>query len=435
MINKLTNFLETRMAGPMEKLAQQRHLQAVRDGIIATLPLIIVGSFFLIIAFPPLPTDWEIYKFLSTNAAKILLPYRMTMYIMTVYATFGIGYSLAKSYKLDGVTGGILSMIAFLCTITPVSVAADANVGVAGFVMPMANLGGGGLFVSIVVSILAVEIFRLLAKSRFKITMPEQVPPAVARSFEALTPTAAVILLMGSITYFAGFDWHGAIATVVSPLVSAADSLPSVLLLIFLITGFWSFGIHGVSIIGSLARPLWLQLLDTNTVAVAAGGTPTAIAAEPFFQWFIWIGGSGCTIGLAVLLAFAAKSKYASSLGKTAFLPSVFNINEPIIFGTPIVLNPILIIPFIIVPMVCATIAWIVTSLGLVGKVVFTAPWTLPGPIGAFLATGGDWRAAVLSVLLIVLSIVMYYPFFKMYDKKLLAEEKGIATIEQTEVA
>lgn len=433
MITKLTNFLETRLAPPMERLAQQRHLQAVRDGIIATLPLIIVGSFFLIIAIPPLPQDWGIYKFLTSNASTILLPYRMTMYIMTVYATFGIGYSLAKSYKLDGVTGGILSLIAFLCTITPVTVAADANVGVSGFVMPMANLGGGGLFVSIVVSILAVEIFRLLAKSKFKITMPPQVPPAVARSFEALTPTAAVILLMASITYFAGFDWHSAIATVVSPLVSAADSLPSVLLLIFLITGFWSFGIHGVSIIGSLARPLWLQLLETNTTALASGAAPTAIAAEPFFQWFIWIGGSGCTIGLAVLLAFAAKSKYASSLGKTAFLPAVFNINEPIIFGTPIVLNPILIIPFILVPMVCATIAWFATTLNLVDKVVVTAPWTLPGPIGAYLATGGDWRAVVLSIVLIIISIVMYFPFFKMYDKKLVLEEIGETTQVETQ--
>ena len=257
MIDKLTMFFEQKLSGPMEKLAQQRHLRAVRDGIVATLPLIIVGSFFLIIAMPPLPQDWEIYQFLNGNAATIMLPYRMTMFIMTIYATFGIGYSLAESYKLDRLTGGILAMIAFLCTITPVSVSAEVA-GVSGWVMPMANLGGGGLFVSIIVSCLAVEVYRLTSKSKFKITMPAQVPPAVARSFEALTPTIVVIVGMACITYFIGFDWHGAVAAVVSPLVKAADSLPSVLLLIFLITGFWSFGIHGVSIIGSLARPLWL---------------------------------------------------------------------------------------------------------------------------------------------------------------------------------
>lgn len=427
MIDKLTVFFDKTLSGPMEKLGQQRHLQAVRNGIVATLPLIIVGSFFLIIAMPPIPQDWALYQFLNGNAATIMLPYRMTMFIMTIYATFGIGYSLAESYDLDCLTGGILATIAFLCTVTPISVAPEAAevAGVSGWVMPMANLGGGGLFVSIIVSCLAVEVYRLTSHSKFKITMPEQVPPAVARSFEALTPTIVVIVGMACITYFAGFDWHGAIATIVSPLVKAADSLPSVLLLVFLITGFWSFGIHGVSIIGSLARPLWLQLIDANTVAVAAGHAPTAIAAEPFFQWFIWIGGSGCTIGLAILLAFRSKSKYASSLGKTCFLPSCFNINEPIIFGTPIVLNPVLIVPFIITPMVNATIAWIVTSLGLVNKVVMTAPWTLPGPIGAYLATGGDWRAIVLNIVLIAISIMLWYPFFKIYDRDLLKEEQA----------
>ncbi|MBS5926005.1 MAG: PTS sugar transporter subunit IIC [Clostridium sp.] len=424
MVEKLTEFFENKLSGPMEKISQERHLRAIRDGIVATLPLIIVGSFFLIIAMPPLPQDWEIYKFLNGHAGTILLPYRMTMFIMAVYATFGIGYSLAESYDLDKLTGGILSMIAFLCTITPVSVSADANAGVSGWVMPMANLGGGGLFVSIVVSIIAVEVYRLTSKSKFKIKMPEQVPPAVARSFEALTPTIVILVGMACITYFLGFDWHLAISKVVSPLVEAADSLPSVLLLVFLITFFWSFGIHGVSIIGSIARPLWLQLIDANTAAIAAGNAPTAIAAEPLFQWFIWIGGSGCTIGLAILLAFTAKSKFAKSLGKTAFLPAVFNINEPLIFGTPIVLNPVLIVPFIIVPMICATIAWFATSLGLVSHVVVTAPWTLPGPIGAYLATGGDWRAAVLCIILIIVSVVGYYPFVKIYDNKLLKQEQ-----------
>lgn len=425
MIDSITNLFEKKLSGPMQKLAQQKHLQAVRDGIIATLPLIIVGSFFLIIAIPPIPQDWEIYKFLNGNAFTILLPYRMTMFIMTLYATFGMGHSLAKAYKLDSRTGGILAMIAFLLTITPVMILDPTPEGASGWVMPMANLGGGGLFVSIIVSFLAVEVYRLTANSKFKIKMPDQVPPAVAHSFEALTPTLVVIVGMATITYFIGFDWHTFVSNLVSPVVKAADSLPSVLLLIFLITGFWSFGIHGVSIIGSLARPLWLQLLDANSAAATSGATPTAIAAEPFFQWFVWIGGSGCTIGLAILLAFRTKSKVASSMGKTAFLPACFNINEPLIFGTPIVLNPILIVPFIITPMVCAIIAWIATSMNLVDRVVVTAPWTLPGPIGAYMATGGDWRAAALCLLLIIVSIVIYYPFVKVYDNQLLKEEVG----------
>ncbi|MGL5616242.1 MAG: PTS sugar transporter subunit IIC [Sarcina sp.] len=421
MLEKFTKFLEERLAGPMAVLSRQRHLTAVRDGIIATLPLIIVGSFFLIIAFPPLPETWEITQFLKANAGTILLPYRMTMFIMTLYATFGIGYSLSRSYNLDGVSGGILSTVAFLLTIVP-----SALEGL-GWVMPMGNLGGAGMFVGIITSILAVETIRLTDRKGLKIKMPEQVPPAVARSFESLVPTAFVILFMSVITYFLQFDWHGFIGKLVAPLVSASDTLPSVLILVVLITGFWSFGIHGVSIIGSLARPLWLQLIDQNTAAAAAGQAIPATAAEPFFQWFIWVGGSGATIGLVIVMAFACKSAYGKQLGRTALVPGIFNINEPAIFGAPIVLNPILIIPFIVTPLVLAIISWFAMSWGMVSKVILTAPWTLPGPIGAFLATGGDWRASVLNIICIIISVIIYYPFVKIYDAKLLKEEQGAA--------
>ncbi|MGY5238147.1 PTS sugar transporter subunit IIC [Clostridium tertium] len=440
-MNSFADFLDKKLSTPMAKLAEQRHLRAVRDGIIATLPLIIVGSFFLIIANPPLPESWGIYKTLKANAATIVLPYRMTMYIMTVYACWGIGYSLAKSYKLDGVTGGTLSAAAFLLTLVPKSAAALAPElmeiingnpdllkwyqGVPqGFQMPMANMGGGGMFVGIIVSILAVEIFRFTNKSGFKISMPEQVPPSVARSFEALTPAAIIVLLIGSITYYLQFDWHGTIGKLVAPLVSASDSLPSVWILAILQDFFWSFGIHGASVVGSVARPVWLVLLEQNQAAVAAGTSLTAIAAEPFYQWFLYIGGSGCTIGLIIALTLFAKSSYGKQIGRVALVPGIFNINEPIVFGAPIVLNPTLIIPFIITPLITGTLAWFATSLGLINRVFFSAPWTLPGPIGAFLATN-DWRAAVLNVICIIISIVIYYPFVKMYDKKLLAEEKG----------
>ena len=163
MFGKFANFLNEKLSGPMTKLANQRHLRAIRDGIIATLPLIIVGSFFLIIANPPLPASWGISQFLTANAAKILLPYRMSMYIMTLYAVFGIGNSLAKSYDLDGMSGAILAEIAYLLTITPVNVSAKLEAGVSGFVIPMSKLGSAGMFVGIVTAILAVEIYRFMS--------------------------------------------------------------------------------------------------------------------------------------------------------------------------------------------------------------------------------------------------------------------------------
>lgn len=425
-MEKLQNWLEEHLAPAMGALGSNRYLLAVRDGVVGALPLIIVGSFFMIVANPPLPSDWGIYQFLTANAAKILLPYRMTMYIMALYAVFGMGYSLSKSYDLDPLSGAILSIMAFMLTISPVNVSADANAGVAGFVLPMASLGSGGLFVGIIVTFIAVNIFRLTSNSNFKITMPDQVPPSVARSFEALTPTLIVILLIGSITYFFGFNWSAAITACIKPLVNATDSLPGVLLISFLYGFFWFFGIHGASIVGSIARPLWLTLLEANATA-AANGTPMtqlpAISPEPFYQWFIFIGGAGCTIGLAILLVTVCKSKYAKDLGRIGFLPCLFNINEPLIFGAPIVLNLTLAIPFVLTPMICGIVAWFATSLGLVNRVIVSAPWTLPGPIGAFLACGGDWRAIVLSLLLVALACVIYYPFVKIWDKQYLAQE------------
>ncbi len=444
MFDKITKFMDEKLSTPMAKLAEQRHLRAIRDGIIATLPLIIVSSMFMVIAFLPnsMPADWGITQFLMANQTKILLPYRVSMYIMTLYAVFGIGYSLACSYDLDGLSGGILAELAFLLTIIPASIPAPGEAVTAlaaesadlanylaqvpsGFVLPMGNLGSAGMFIGIIVSFFAVEVFRWTQKSGFKISMPPQVPSSVARSFESLTPTAIVLLVVATITMFIGIDVHGIVSKIVAPLVSATDSLPSVLLIIFLAQFFWSFGIHGWSIVGSLARPLWLVLLEENTTNYVASAAVTNIAAEPFYQWFVMIGGSGATIGLAILFAVRAKSAYGKALGKTAIIPAIFNINEPMIFGAPIVLNPMLIIPFIIAPLLNGTIAWFATSMGLVNRVVASSPWTLPGPIGAFLACGNDWRAAVLSIVLILLSVAIYYPFFKMYDNQLLEDEQN----------
>lgn len=441
MFEKISNFFDEKLSTPMAKLAEQRHLRAIRDGIIATLPIIIVASMFLVIAFLPnsLPETWGITEFLAEYQFKILLPYRMSMYIMTLYAVFGIGYSLAKSYDLDGLSGGILAELAYLLTIVPVLIPgategmmefAKGNAELTnyldsistGFHIPMANLGSGGMFIGILSAFIAVEIFRFTQRSGFKISMPEQVPPSIARSFEAMTPTVIVLLLFATVTMWLEVDVHGIINTLVEPLVSASDSLVSVILITFINSFFWFFGIHGASIVGSVARPLWLVLLEQNSSAYAIGEAIPNMAPEPFYQWFMYIGGSGATIGL-VLALFMTKSKYANTLAKTAFVPALFNINEPLVFGTPIVLNPTLLIPFILAPIVNAIIAWFAISWGLVNRLVALAPWTLPGPIGAFLATGNDWRAIVLNILLIIVSTAIYYPFVMMYDKQLVAEE------------
>ncbi|MGA5743157.1 PTS sugar transporter subunit IIC [Bacillus bombysepticus] len=419
-MNKFVTFLDKNLSGPMARLSEQRHLQAIRDGVISALPFIIVGSFFLIVAFPPLPKDSFISVWALKNQTSILIPYRLTMFIMSLYIAFGIGYNLAKSYKLDALSGAQLAVCSLLLTLTPELI--DKK----GFMLPMTNLGGHGLFVTMIVSILSVEILRFCKKNNVTIKMPEQVPPSVSRSFEALIPAAFVIIMMSLITVVFKVDLHYVVDKLAAPLVKAGDSYFGVIIPVFLITFFWSFGIHGVSVVGTVARPLWDVYLGKNGEAVASGASHFPfIAPEPFYQWFIWIGGSGATLGLVLAMIVFGRSKYSKALSRTCIVPGIFNINEPVIFGLPIVLNPILIIPFVITPLVTATIAYAATAMGFVTPTHIMPPWTLPAPIGAYLATGGDWRAIVLVFINIAISFLIYFPFFKMYDKNMLEIEKN----------
>jgi cellobiose PTS system EIIC component len=409
---KIFELLDKYLLPLMTKLSEQRHLRAVRDGIVSTIPLIIVGSFFLIIAFPPVPALAAIVK---PYAGKILLPFRLTMGLMALYASHSIGYNLAKSYKLDGVSGGLLAMAAFLLTSVPVPYEQK------GLALLMENLGGGSMFVAIVMAIFAVEVLRFAKTRKLTITMPEGVPDSVARSFEALIPAAIIIPTVWAIRDLLGFDIHHFVLQLFQPFVSAGNTLPGILAPIIIITLLWATGIHGESVVGSVARPVWLVLLDQNIAAAAAGQPIPNIGPEPFFQWFVWIGGSGASLSLVLLMLFS-KTPYLKSMGRATLLPGICNINEPVIFGVPVMLNPLLFIPFILGPVTIGTLTYYAMQLGLVGKPYILVPWTLPAPIGAYLATGGDWRAIVLVLVNIAIATAIYYPFLKAYERKLIAD-------------
>ncbi|MDJ1122434.1 PTS sugar transporter subunit IIC [Olsenella sp. YH-ols2217] len=443
-----SSWIDDHFAEPMARLSEQRHLRAIRDGIISCLPIIIVSSFLMVIAFAYnyMPSDWALAQFLQANAVKILLPYRMSMYILSLYACFGIGYSLARSYDVDGLMGGLLSVMALLLTIVPVmmpdmtdavlaalngndalteaGVAATMQAVDGAYVMNMGYLGTGQVFVSIICAFVAVEVYRLCLQHNVTIKMPPQVPAAVSNSFAALIPTAIVLVLFSAVCLWGGFDIHGFISTLIAPLVSGTDTLGAALVVVFLEMLFWCFGIHGTSIVYSIARPLWLVLLDENAAAYAAGAAVPHIVVEPFFQWFVQIGGSGCTLSLAILLLFFSKSKYGKAMGKATIVPAVFNINEPLMFGVPLVLSPTFFIPLVVVPLLNTLISYFCMAVGLVGRFVGAiVPWVLPGPIGAYLACGGDWRAAVLNVVLIALGMLVYFPFFRAWEKQMLKAE------------
>lgn len=433
-MNKLLTKIEKSFMPVMAKLADNIYLKAIRNGMVCIIPLTIIGSFFLIALNIPIDgyAEW-----IAPYADKIVIPFRMTVYMMSVYATFGIGASLGKERDLDPTTSGVLALIGFMMTIIPVTglvvdptLAAEGTIteiAAAGWYMPFQYIGSAGLFGSIVVSIFSVETLYFMKKRNLTIKMPEQVPPSVADSFAALAPTAVVIVVLWLITVVFGFNIHNFFNMLLSPLQNflAGDNIFGALLTVLLITLLWSAGIHGVSIIGGLLRPFWQIALEANATQIAAGVDPSQLAnvtPEPFFQWFVWIGGSGGTLGLLIAALLVAKSKQVKTITKLSFVPGIFNINEPVIFGFPIVMNPTLVIPFIVGPLVVTTISFYAIKLGLVNAPYLLAPWTLPAPIGAVMATA-DFRALILAVVNIVVLTVIYIPFIRMYDKECLKQE------------
>ncbi|MCZ4365010.1 PTS transporter subunit EIIC [Enterococcus lactis] len=424
-MEKLMKWVEEKLVPPMAKIGTQRHLLAIRNGVVSTLSLILIGTFFMVFINLPFP-GWN--EFIAPYSATIVLPFRITMGLMAIYATFVMGSDLAKSYGLDSVTGGILSLGTFFMLQVPVNVLTPEEAPL-GWVLPMSSLGASGMFAGILSMIFAVEVYRFFKKRNITIKMPEQVPPAVARSFEALIPGTVILTTTWLIRSVAGFDVNAALLSLFEPLTNIlGNNLLGVLLPMFLIHLLWSFGIHGMSIVGAVVRPMWLIMLDENAKALADGTAATKlpyIAPEQFYQWTVTIGGAGATIVVSVLFLFFCKSKYLKEVGRFSIIPGIFNINEPMIFGAPMMLNPYMFIPFNLVPLVLTIVSYFAVKLEMVNGFTVLPTWTLPAPIGGYLSAGNDWRVVVLIVINTLIAFIIYYPFVKAYDKKMLSDEQN----------
>lgn len=422
MFNKFFNFLENTLTPIAGKVASQRHISAIRDGFIGAMPFMIVGSFLLVFAFPPFSPDTtigfgELWLGLSKQYFnEIMTPFQMTMGIMSCYICTCIAYNLAKTYKMDGLSIGMLSLMTFLLVSAPMK---DGQ-------LPAAFLGGTGIFTAILIAITVTELAYFLERKGIGFKMPEQVPEKIRESFNMLIPALIIILTIYPLNLFIQNEFHmlipGAIMALFQPLVSASDTLPAILLAVLIAHVLWFAGIHGAAIVGGIMAPFFLSNLGMNQAALAAGQDLPHIFIESFWSFFVTLGGSGATFGL-VLLYLKSRSAHLKTIGKLSIVPSMFNINEPVIFGTPFVMNPIMFIPFVGAPMINATIAYFATSMDLVGRTISLVPWTAPAPIGAAWGAGWQVNNAILVLLLIVIDIVIYYPFFKIYEKQLISEE------------
>lgn len=441
MSTKVHDVINNRIIPVANKISTQRYITAIKNGLMFTVPLTIIGGFSQIIAQPPidpkvvLPTNifnemllaWKMWS--VKYAALLTIPYNMTMGLLALFAAIAIAYNLAKQYKIDPLSSSITALLTFLVVCSPtVSILKDKP---ASLFLSTDYLGSKGLFTAIIIGLLTVEITRFLLEKNIKIRMPDSVPPMVTASFEAIIPLLLNVIIFMCINQVFELLFHMnislAIMKLFSPFVSASDTLPAILISVFLINILWFFGIHGGAIANAILMPFFLTNLAENAAAVAAGQVPIHIFAGYYYIIFMNIGGSGCALGLAVAILICAKSAQLKSLSRVGIIPVAFNISEPFVFGTPMIMNLFLFIPMIFVPTINGIIAHFMFSMKIVRNLYILIPFSTPGFISAFLSTM-DFKSVILWFSLLTLDVVLYLPFVKAYDNSLVKQERTGST-------
>ena len=407
------------------KLGQQPHLNAIRDGVVGALPLVLIGSLFMLVAQPPLTQHAMDWYMTLPWVGQLLVGFRLLVGLIAIFVAFGVAHSLARRYDLDTLSAGLLAVAALLM-VNGMQVATVAGALKPDRFLPMTNLGSGGLFMALLLGLLVPEVQRLARKYKLEIRLPDGVPPAVGRSFSALIPGLLILAPLWAVTQLGHIDLFALIShALTEPVVSLSKggtSLFLTMLVILLIdSALWLLGVHAVAILAPM-QGIWLLNITHNGDALLAGHAASLLNTREALQFFIWTGGSGATIALPFLL-LRARSASLRAIAKIAAVPALFNINEPLIFGVPIVMNAALAIPFVLAPIVALTTTVLATHYGLVPVPSLVVPWTLPGPIGAFLATRCAWQAAALSALNITLATLIYWPFVQAFDRKMAAME------------
>ncbi|MBO2532671.1 PTS system, cellobiose-specific IIC component [Planifilum fulgidum] len=429
--NKWMSVLENLLLPLADKLNNNRYLTALRDGFMVALPLIIFGSIFVVIAnFPFL--DRVLSEEAYAAYQNALGPASAaTLSIMGLFVIIGIGYKLTEHYGLEGIYGGVVSLAAFLI-MTP-----QVLENVTG-VIPTSVLGAEGLFLGIFTSFIASELYRFFVRKNWVIKMPAGVPDAVSRSFSALIPialTLSVFLIVRIFFSYTPFETaQNFIYTVIQqPLTVLGSGLPATIVAVLLVQFFWFFGLHGQIIVNSVFDPIWFALNDQNLKAFQAGEELPNIITKQFIDTFlVGMGGSGMTLAVIVLIFLIGRSRQIKELGKLGAPPGLFNVNEPIIFGLPIIMNPLVLIPWLLAPVVVTIITYAAMSIGLVPKPAgVIVPWTTPIGLSGFLATGNSWQGAVMQIFNLFVVMAIWWPFLKILDKQYYEREKGDSSSSQ----
>lgn len=420
-MEKFMNLLETYLLPFAEKLGQNRYLNVLKDAFMLSLPLTIFGSIFIVIANLPFLSLIMSEDKISILREALNPAAEGSMLIMTVFVVMGIGYYLATSYKVEGIYGSAIAISAFFL-VTPLE-----NGG-----MSLDRLGAKGMFVGILVAILSGELYKRAVLKGWTIKMPDSVPPAVSRSFSALIPAFLtltlflVIRIIFSLTPFGNI--HDFIfKTIQTPMMKLGGGLPATIFAIIMIQLLWFFGLHGQVIVNSVLDPVWNTLSLENFEAFQAGKELPNIITKQFMETYtVGLGGTGMTLAVAFALLFVVKSRQLKELGKLAGSAAIFNVNEPIIFGLPIVMNPLIFIPWMLAPVIVVIFTYTMMAIGLAPiPTGVTVPWTVPIFFSGSLATN-SMMGGIIQVINFFIVFIIWLPFLKVLDRQAIQAEENV---------
>lgn len=419
----MNEWINEKLLPPILKFVNTKAITALRNGMLYTMPFSIVGSIFLLLANFPVQSiaDWVTNSGLGEYFNQA---YGASFAIMAFFAVMGIAYSYVKAEGYEGLPAGMIGLVIFLLTMESSVTDAETSVTIAN-VIDKTWTGGQGMISAILVGLFVGWGYTWFLKRDIRIKLPEQVPTNVANSFTALIPAAVLTTIaLGIYVFFdkvfqtTVVEW---IYTVIqSPMQGVTDSLGGALMLGFLVPFLWFFGVHGSTIVGGIMGPILQANSLVNTAILESGKALTLengghIVTQQFLDQFMTVTGAGMTIGIVLYMVAFARSAQFKQLGRLSLIPAFFNINEPIIFATPIVMNPIMVLPFILTPMVSGVITYFALYTGIVP--LFTAvqvPWTTPPIISGFLV--GGIRTAILQFVVLAIGFFIYYPFIRKVD-------------------
>ncbi|MCY8405097.1 PTS sugar transporter subunit IIC [Bacillus sonorensis] len=422
-MEKFEQTVEKYLVPVAARLNSQRHICAIRDAFILSFPIIMAGSIITLLNFAILSPDGFIAKILFLDKAfpnladyqTIFTPVlRGSLDIMSIFVVFLVARNLAISLKADELLAGLTAVSCYFIIYPPYRLVDSESF------LTMKWLGAQGLFVALIIGIIVGEVFSRLANSkRLQIQMPPQVPPAVARTFKVLFPiimiTIGFAILSFALASATKNGLHELVYTVLqAPLRDMGTNIFTVVFLGVVANFLWLFGIHGPNTIAAIRETIFAEAnLENLAYAAKTGSAWNAPFPETWAlnDAFANYGGSGMTLGLLIAIFIASKRRDYRDIGKLSIGPGLFNINEPVIFGLPVVLNPIFMLPFIIVPAVNTVVGYLFIKLHIIPPIAYSVPWTTPGPLIPFLGTGGNWLALGVGFLCLAISTIIYLPF------------------------